>query len=500
MPTQNTKGGTVNSFDNTPIAKDDKLVVNEDDAGSIFYFDVMGNDLSGKAKTLWSLDNGQSNDLLSQDLARTAASTPDTSALGARIWITDDGKVGYDAAGASSVIQALAAGETIQDTFLYAIRVANGTLSWATATVTITGQDDKSVISGDTSGKVVETGYFEEGGVKPGTPVASGVLTITDPDSVTTFVPLNSVPSQSGYGSFSINAAGQWAYTLNDANPAVNALNDGDKLTDTVTVRTTDGTMQTVTMTIFGVNDFRHASDYTGTGDSNDFDGLVGANPANNAAAIDGTNLANDNITGGAAAQNIDGKGGNDSIFGAGGDDTLIGNAGNDLLYGQAGNDLITGNAGLDGLYGGSGNDTLNGGTDSDNMYGGSGADILSGGLGNDVIVGGFGADRLTGGDGNDSFVMLDLRDTNDIITGFVFGSDSLNLSALDADGSTDANDTFVWGGGTATAHGVWTRTDGNNTTIFADTDGNLDTAEFMVTLLNVGYTPEAAPPAEFIL
>jgi VCBS repeat-containing protein len=500
MPTQNTGGGTINSFNNTPIAKDDLFTATEDRASSIVYFDVMGNDLAGGAKSLWSLDNGQATDLLTQDSGRTEAGSLDTSLLGAHIWITADGKVGYDASSIAATVNALGAGQTLQDSFIYAIRVANGTLSWATATITLVGVDDKSVLSGATSGHVVEAGYTVEGTARPGVPEAAGTLTITDPDSVTTIVPITSMTSDSGFGSFSINAAGQWTYDLDNSNATVNALHDGGQLTDTFTVTTTDGTTQTITVTIFGANDFRQPIAFTGTGDSNDFDGLVGVNSVNDASLIDGSNVLGDNITGGAGGQTIDGKGGSDTIYGGGGDDTLIGNAGNDTLYGQAGNDALTGNSGLDGLFGGSGSDTLNGGIEADVLYGGSGNDVLSGSDGDDLIVGGFGADRMNGGAGNDTFAMLDLRDTNDVITGFTFGSDKLNLSALDADSSTASNEAFAWGGSTATAHGVWVTSDGNNTVVYADTDGNLDTAEFMVTLINVSYTPPSSSPADFIL
>ncbi len=46
-----------------------------------------------------------------------------------------------------------------------------------------------------------------------------------------------------------------WTYTLDDANCAVQALNIGDKLTDTFKVTSLDGTAQLVTVTINGTND-----------------------------------------------------------------------------------------------------------------------------------------------------------------------------------------------------------------------------------------------------
>ncbi len=144
----NTSGGTTTSFTNTPQATGDDftsaLTGMTEDSATIFYLDVMANDLGGKAKTLWSLDNGVNDtgamlghiagDLLTQDIARAAATSTDTSANGARIWITADGKVGYDSAtlsaGFRASLQTLAEGEDATDTFTYAIRLGNGTLAW----------------------------------------------------------------------------------------------------------------------------------------------------------------------------------------------------------------------------------------------------------------------------------------------------------------------------------------------------------------------------------
>src|SRR5258707_12037493 len=107
--------GTTVSFSNTPQAGDDTFTslitgLTEDTASTKIYLDVMANDLGGNAKTLWSLDDGTSavsytnvkggtspTDLLIQDTARAEATSTDYSALGAHIWITADGKVGYDA-------------------------------------------------------------------------------------------------------------------------------------------------------------------------------------------------------------------------------------------------------------------------------------------------------------------------------------------------------------------------------------------------------------------
>src|SRR5437899_316734 len=95
------------SFGNTPQAGDDLFTSAQtgltDDELKLVYLNVMGNDLGGAAKTLFSLDDGTSTggtrptDLLTQDTARAEALSNDCSAHGAHIWITSDGQVGYDA-------------------------------------------------------------------------------------------------------------------------------------------------------------------------------------------------------------------------------------------------------------------------------------------------------------------------------------------------------------------------------------------------------------------
>jgi Ca2+-binding RTX toxin-like protein len=264
-------------------------------------------------------------------------------------------------------------------------------------------------------------------------------------------------------------------------------LNNGGILSDSFTVTTADGTSQVVNITINGHTDVVGVTlplTFTGTGDPNDFDTLVGAGPVDNSAGING-NSADDNITGGTAGQNIDGKGGNDTIYAGGGGDTVNGNTGDDTLYGQAGDDAIDGNNGFDTVFGGSGNDGITGGNDDDIVFGGSGNDSINGQGGSDVIVGGYGADILTGAGGNDTFVYLDVKDTNDTITDFTSG-DKIDFSAIDANPALSGDQGFAFGGTTATAHGVWYAQLGGNVIVYMDTDGNASTAELSLTLSGV--------------
>ena len=152
----------------------------------------------------------------------------------------------------SAAINALKAPTTER----FVITVSDGTLSASqTLTIAINGTNDAAIISGITAGSVGEAGGVTNATL--GTTTASGTLTDTDVDDApNTFTAVTSpTKSAGGYGTFTMTAAGVWTYTLNNANSAVQALNVGDKLTDSFTVTTVDGTAQVVTVTISGSND-----------------------------------------------------------------------------------------------------------------------------------------------------------------------------------------------------------------------------------------------------
>ena len=88
-------------------------------------------------------------------------------------------------------------------------------------------------------------------------PTATGDLNSTDvdnPNDAWTAVG-TATASAKGYGTYTLTDAGVWTYTLDNSNPAVQARNVGQILTDTFTVFAVDGTSQVVTITINGAND-----------------------------------------------------------------------------------------------------------------------------------------------------------------------------------------------------------------------------------------------------
>ncbi|UTW44001.1 VCBS domain-containing protein [bacterium SCSIO 12844] len=52
-----------------------------------------------------------------------------------------------------------------------------------------------------------------------------------------------------------MEADGDWSYSADNSQSAIQALGDGDTLTDTITVTSDDGTTQDITITITGTND-----------------------------------------------------------------------------------------------------------------------------------------------------------------------------------------------------------------------------------------------------
>ena len=150
-------------------------------------------------------------------------------------------------------VQALNVGDPpLTDSFT--ALTADGTAQ--VVTITITGTNDAAVISGDTSGTVVEAGGVNNG--TPGIPTATGDLNATDVDNLPndSWQPVAAgAATTNGYGTYALTAAGVWTYTLDDNNPTVQALNGAATLTDSFTALTADGTAQIVTITIAAQND-----------------------------------------------------------------------------------------------------------------------------------------------------------------------------------------------------------------------------------------------------
>jgi len=116
----------------------------------------------------------------------------------------------------------------------------------------ITITDSKPVAQDDADSVTEDTALVASGNVL----VGAGADTVGADANATPVTPASVTLS---YGSLVLNADGSYTYTLNNADPAVNALNDGQSLTDTYTYTLTDGdgssTTAVLTITINGHTD-----------------------------------------------------------------------------------------------------------------------------------------------------------------------------------------------------------------------------------------------------
>jgi VCBS repeat-containing protein len=151
--------------------------------------------------------------------------------------------------------QALAAAQEAHDVFMIKTDDGHGGTATQTITVKITGTNDIPVITPHTSGSdrglVIEDAQLS----------AQGKLDITDADQgQSTFKPQT---VQDAYGTFTVDGNGNWTYTLDNNNPAVQALSGNDTLGPrTFTVTSQDGTTtHTVTVNIGGTNDAPTSAD-----------------------------------------------------------------------------------------------------------------------------------------------------------------------------------------------------------------------------------------------
>ncbi|NQD38888.1 tandem-95 repeat protein [Permianibacter sp. IMCC34836] len=140
----------------------------------------------------------------------------------------------------SPAVQGLAAGENSLQTFT--VTSIDGTSH--VVTVTISGSNDAAVITGGGSVVVTEDAQL----------TATGMLLINDADNAqSAFI---AGTSNGSFGSLTLDANGNWTYTLTaNSTLAVQALDDSESITDSVTVSSVDGTTHVITITINGTND-----------------------------------------------------------------------------------------------------------------------------------------------------------------------------------------------------------------------------------------------------
>jgi VCBS repeat-containing protein len=136
----------------------------------------------------------------------------------------------------NSALDELKEGQTVSDSFT--VSSADGTTT--AVKITINGSNDPAIMS---AADVVLTETNE--------PLsAGGKLTIRDADNPETFVEQRDVAGT--YGTFNIDSAGVWTYVTNSA---LDELKEDQRVTDSFTVTSAEGSITTVKVTIDGTND-----------------------------------------------------------------------------------------------------------------------------------------------------------------------------------------------------------------------------------------------------
>ena len=144
--------------------------------------------------------------------------------------------------------------EAPKKTDVFTIMAADGTSG--TVTITITGVDDPSTLSGGFEGSVTEDSTANA--------MATGEITVADVDTT----PIPTITAQTNkagtYGSFTLrkktpsdeaDRVYSWTYTLDNTDEDTNALAAGTIVEDEFTITTSDGVNAKVTITITGADD-----------------------------------------------------------------------------------------------------------------------------------------------------------------------------------------------------------------------------------------------------
>ena len=214
---------------------------------------------------------------LSDDLTVASVSTTSTNGATVSLVGTD---ITYDPTGAAA-LQALAAGETLTDTFTYTISDGHGGTSIATASVVLVGTNDAPVvqlIAGDSTGTAVpetDSGLIAAGTLTVRDVDTSDTVTLSvdsvtvsqgstsiDPATLKSFLQVAAVSPDAIDGS-QVNAAVaashniSWAF--DSGSEAFDFLADGETLELTYAVKVDDGhggeVTQDVVITVTGSND-----------------------------------------------------------------------------------------------------------------------------------------------------------------------------------------------------------------------------------------------------
>ncbi|UTW45774.1 VCBS domain-containing protein [bacterium SCSIO 12696] len=233
--------GTTQTQDITITGANDAAVITVVAADTAVTEDDAGNNTASGTVTVTDVDNGEG------ALASSTATFGTVTVDGAGNWT-------YALDNGNATVQALAAGETLTDTITFTSD--DGTTQ--IQDITITGANDAAVITV----VAADTAVTED---DAGNNTASGTVTVTDVDNGEGAL----ASSTATFGTVTVDGAGNWTYALDNSNPDVEALLEGETLVDTIIFTSDDGTSVTQSVTITGSNAVPIVSNDTATTSEN---------------------------------------------------------------------------------------------------------------------------------------------------------------------------------------------------------------------------------------
>ncbi len=114
--------------------------------------------------------------------------------------------------------------------------------------LTVNNTNDAAIIAGVDSGAVQEDVFVVANNIS-----TSGLLTITDVDTGESSFVVGTINGT--YGDLVMQTDGNWTYTADNTQAAIQQLDLGENITDTLTVSSFDGTTHNVVITIHGTED-----------------------------------------------------------------------------------------------------------------------------------------------------------------------------------------------------------------------------------------------------
>jgi hypothetical protein len=257
------------TFSNSNAAQADTYSTNDSYADGIIYLSVLTGDPA--SATLYSIGSTNTSMMvLAGNVFVPTDLTTDTvvgvnyqSTLGAAIFMTATGQVGYDMRPISATIDSLAPGRVLVDTFYYAIQMGNGTVSWNTVTVNIIGKAANIGVFQE-AGLVTEASNWQSPPNNPNDTLtdAGAIVALAASGNLTTIAV---TPASGDRGALTLDPAGATydsaigglAYHYDYSVPEQTVYNTNKgygelAFTDSWTIKTANGTTTTFSENVYG--------------------------------------------------------------------------------------------------------------------------------------------------------------------------------------------------------------------------------------------------------